>query len=83
MIEVDYEFLMRDIQVGDRVTIGDGGAVLEVTDKKADKMLANVVAGSTLEGVQVSTSPATVSRSRHRLPKTSLRSMPLSMPAST
>ena len=50
VIEVDYEFLMRDIQVGDRVTIGDGGAVLEVTDKKTDKMLANVVAGSTLRG---------------------------------
>ncbi|MAT21762.1 MAG: pyruvate kinase [Acidimicrobiaceae bacterium] len=50
VIEVDYEFLMRDIQVSDRVTIGDGGAVLEVTDKKADKMLANVVAGSTLRG---------------------------------
>ena len=50
VIEVDYEFLMRDIQVGDRVTIGDGGAVLEVTDKKADKILANVVAGSTLRG---------------------------------
>ena len=50
VIEVDYEFFMRDIQVGDRVTIGDGGAVLEVTDKKADKMLANVVSGSTLRG---------------------------------
>ncbi len=50
VIEVDAEFLMRDIQVGDRVTIGDGGAVLEVTDKKADKMLANVVAGSKLRG---------------------------------
>ena len=50
VIEVDYEFLMRDIQVGDRVTIGDGGALLEVTDKKADKMLANVVAGSKLRG---------------------------------
>jgi len=50
VIEVDYEFLMRDIQVGDRVTIGDGGAVLEVTDKKVDKMLANVMAGSTLRG---------------------------------
>ena len=50
VIEVDYEFLMRDIQVGDRVTIGDGGAVLEVTDKKAEKMLANVVAGSKLRG---------------------------------
>ena len=50
VIEVDYEFLMRDIQVGDRVTIGDGGAVLEVTDKQVDKMLANVVAGSKLRG---------------------------------
>ena len=50
VIEVDYEFLMRDIQVGDRVTIGDGGAVLEITDKQVDKMLADVVHGSTLRG---------------------------------
>ena len=50
VIEVDYEFLMRDIQVGDRVTIGDGGAVLEITDKQVDKMLANVIAGSRLRG---------------------------------
>ncbi|MEM9465349.1 MAG: pyruvate kinase [Actinomycetota bacterium] len=50
VIEVDYEHLMRDIQIGDRVTIGDGGAVLEVTDKQVDKMLANVVAGSKLRG---------------------------------
>ncbi|MEM9202581.1 MAG: pyruvate kinase [Actinomycetota bacterium] len=50
VIEVDYEFLLRDIQIGDRVTIGDGGAVLEVTDKQVDKMLANVVAGSKLRG---------------------------------
>ena len=50
VIEVDYEFLMRDIQIGDRVTIGDGGAVLEITDKQVDKMLANVIAGSRLRG---------------------------------
>lgn len=50
VIEVDYEFLMRDIQVGDRVTIGDGGAILEITDKQVDKMLATVVAGSRLRG---------------------------------
>ena len=50
LIEVDYEFLMRDIQIGDRVTIGDGGAVLEITDKQVDKMLANVIAGSRLRG---------------------------------
>lgn len=50
VIEVDYEYLLRDIQVGDRLTIGDGGAILEVTDKQLDKMLANVVHGSTLRG---------------------------------
>ena len=50
VIEVDYEHLLRDIQVGDRLTIGDGGAILEVTDKQIDKMLANVVHGSTLRG---------------------------------
>ena len=50
VIEVDYEYLMRDIQVGDRLTIGDGGAILEVTDKQLDKLLASVVHGSTLRG---------------------------------
>lgn len=50
VIEVDYEHLLRDIQVGDRLTIGDGGAILEVTDKQLDKMLASVVHGSTLRG---------------------------------
>lgn len=50
VIEVDYEYLLRDIQVGDRLTIGDGGAILEVTNKQLDKMLANVVHGSTLRG---------------------------------
>jgi pyruvate kinase len=50
VIEVDYDQLLRDIQVGDRLTIGDGGAILEITDKQIDKMLANVVHGSTLRG---------------------------------
>ncbi|NCG24384.1 MAG: pyruvate kinase, partial [Actinobacteria bacterium] len=50
VIEVDYAFLMRDIQVGDRLTIGDGGAILEVSDKSNDKMLATVVHGSLLRG---------------------------------
>lgn len=50
VIEVDYAFLMRDIQVGDRLTIGDGGAILEVSDKSDDKMLATVVHGSLLRG---------------------------------
>ncbi len=50
VVEIDYDGLLRDIQPGDRLTIGDGGAILEVTDKATDKMLANVVHGSTLRG---------------------------------
>jgi len=50
VIEVDYEGLLRDVHVGDRLTVGDGGAVLEISDKSADKMLATVVHGSRLRG---------------------------------
>jgi pyruvate kinase len=50
VIEVDYEGLLRDVHVGDRLTVGDGGAVLEISDKSADKMLATVVHGSLLRG---------------------------------
>lgn len=50
VIEVDYEHLLRDIQVGDRLTIGDGGAILQVSEQQPDKLLANVVHGSTLRG---------------------------------
>jgi len=49
-IEVDYEFLLRDIQVGDRLTIGDGGAGLEVIGKAADHLVASVAHGSKLRG---------------------------------
>jgi len=50
VIEVDYEGLTSDMQPGDRLTVGDGGAVLEITDKSGDKILANVVHGSRLQG---------------------------------
>jgi len=50
VIEVDYEGLTSDMQPGDRLTIGDGGAVLEITDKSGDKILADVVHGSRLQG---------------------------------
>ncbi len=50
VVEVDYEWLLRDIQIGDHLTIGDGGAGLEVTDKQVDKLLATVVHGSRLRG---------------------------------
>lgn len=50
VIEVDYVGLTSDLQPGDRLTIGDGGAVLEITDKNVDKILATVVHGSRLRG---------------------------------
>ncbi len=50
VIEVDYEGLLRDVQQGDRLTVGDGGAVLEISEKSTDKMLATVVHGGRLRG---------------------------------
>jgi pyruvate kinase len=50
VIEVDYEGLVRDVQPGDRLTVGDGGAILEISDKSPDKMLATVVYGGRLRG---------------------------------
>jgi len=50
VIEVDYDFLLRDMQVGDRLTIGDGGAILQIADRDVDKLRAEVVYGSTLRG---------------------------------
>ncbi len=50
VIEVDYEGLVSDLQPGDRLTVGDGGAILEITDKSEDKMLASVAHGSRVQG---------------------------------
>ena len=49
-IEVDYEGLLTDMQLGDRLTVGDGGAILEINDKATDKLLATVVHGGKLRG---------------------------------
>ncbi len=50
VIEIDYEGLLDDILPGDRLTIGDGGAVLEILEKAEDKILATVLHGGTLQG---------------------------------
>lgn len=50
VIEVDYEGLLRDVQAGDRLTVGDGGAILEISEKSTDKMMATVVHGGRLRG---------------------------------
>ena len=45
VIEVDYEGLLNDVQVGDRLALGDGGVVLEISDKSTDKLIATVTHG--------------------------------------
>jgi pyruvate kinase len=50
VIEVDYEGLLTDMHVGDRITVGDGKAVLEISDKSTDKLVATVIHGALLSG---------------------------------
>ena len=50
VIEVDYEGLLEDVQQGDRLTVGDGGAILEISDKGTDKLMATVTHGGRLRG---------------------------------
>ena len=50
VIEVDYEGLLNDVQPGDRLTLGDGGVVLEISDKSTDKLIASITHGGQLSG---------------------------------
>jgi pyruvate kinase len=50
VIEIDYAGLLDDIQVGDRLTVGDGKLVLDVTEKHLDKLVASVGAGGVVRG---------------------------------
>ena len=50
VIEVDYDGLLTDMQVGDRITVGDGRVVLEINDKSTDKLVATVTYGAQLSG---------------------------------
>jgi len=50
VIEVDYESLLEDIHKGDRLTVGDGGAILEVIDTRRDRLIARVSYGGFLRG---------------------------------
>ena len=50
VIEVDYEGLLNDVEVGDRLTIGDGRAVIEITDGDSEYLSASVVHGGSLTG---------------------------------
>ncbi len=50
VIEVDYPSLLNDIQVSDRLVLGDGKIVLTVTEKGPDKLLASITAGGLARG---------------------------------
>ena len=50
VVEVDYEDLLTDLKVGDRITIGDGTLLMQVSDKSSNKMLATVSHGGQISG---------------------------------
>ena len=50
VVEVDYEDLLTDMQVGDRITIGDGTLLMQVSDKSSDKLLATISHGGRVSG---------------------------------
>ncbi len=47
---VDYESLVGDVRAGDRLAIGDGAIVLEVTDQASDSLSARVLFGGRTQG---------------------------------
>jgi pyruvate kinase len=50
VIEIDYEGLLDDIQVGDRLAVGDGKLFLDVAEKHTDKLVAHVSTGGLVRG---------------------------------
>lgn len=49
-ISVDYESLLLDVHIGDRLAFGDGNLVVVVEDRGTDTLKARVVHGGHLEG---------------------------------
>lgn len=47
---VDYEGLLTDVHVGDRLAIGDGSIILEVVDYEPNALRARVLFGGTTQG---------------------------------
>lgn len=50
VIEVDYDSLLDGIEVGDRISFGDGGIDVEVIATGADDLTARVIHGGLLKG---------------------------------
>ena len=49
-IEVDYESLVADIEVGDQMMFGDGGIVVDVVGKDADQLFGRACNSGRLQG---------------------------------
>ncbi len=49
-IEVNYEGLVSDIQVGDTLNMGDGRAIFEVTEKQPEHLVATIIHGGKVSG---------------------------------
>ena len=50
VVEVDYDGLLSDIRIGDRLSMGDGSLVLEVLDRRSDALAVEVVHGGRVLG---------------------------------
>ena len=50
VIEVEYEALLEDIQIGDRLVLGDGKVQLDVREKQSDKLVAEIISGGEVSG---------------------------------
>jgi pyruvate kinase len=49
-VTVDYPSLLTDVQVGDRIVLGDGGITLRVGEVGAESLTAQVETGGTVQG---------------------------------
>ncbi|MGH1503183.1 MAG: pyruvate kinase [Acidimicrobiales bacterium] len=50
VISSDYDGLVRDVEVGDQLALGDGNITFVVEDKDADSLRARVIRGSKVQG---------------------------------
>ena len=50
VIEVDYEEVIRDVMIGDRLALGDGAIVFMCEDKTSDSLTARIIHGGMVKG---------------------------------
>ncbi len=50
VVEVGYERLVHDVEIGDRLLFGDGALVIEVVDKTESDLVATVLHGGRVQG---------------------------------